>query len=88
MMYAIKDLSKYLVRLEKIKIIFYKKFITKNSVVMTKECVMSQPNPNDTKFEQQRSDAAKASLKDQTGNNQDNNSESAAENNEAPQQDN
>lgn len=55
---------------------------------MTKECVMSQPNPNDTKFEQQRSDAAKASLKDQTGNNQDNNSESAAENNEAPQQDN
>ena len=30
---------------------------------------MAQPNPNDTKIEQQRSDAAKAALKEQTRNN-------------------
>lgn len=30
---------------------------------------MAQPNPNDTKFEQQRSDAAEAALEKQTENN-------------------
>lgn len=41
---------------------------------------MSQPNPNDTKFEQQRSDAAEASLENQTEDNYKQNNESAAEN--------
>lgn len=41
---------------------------------------MAQPNPNDTDFEQQRSDAAEASLKDQTEDNQKKDNESEAEN--------
>lgn len=40
---------------------------------------MSNPNPNDTKLEQQRSDAAKAALKGQTEDNHTENSESAAD---------
>ena len=39
---------------------------------------MSQPNPNDTKFEQQRSDAAKASLENQTEDNSNSADESQA----------
>ena len=40
---------------------------------------MTQPNPNDTKFEQQRSEAAKAALKDQTENNHTKDTEAAAD---------
>ena len=40
---------------------------------------MAQPNPNDTKFEQQRSEAAKAALKDQTENNHTEDTEAAAD---------
>ena len=40
---------------------------------------MTQPNPNDTKFEQQRSEAAKAALKDQTENNHTEDTEAAAD---------
>lgn len=41
---------------------------------------MSQPNPNNTKFEQQRSDAAEASLENQTEDNYNKANDSAAEN--------
>ena len=40
---------------------------------------MTQPNPNDTKFEQQRSDAATAALKGQTEDNHSKDTEAAAE---------
>lgn len=40
---------------------------------------MSQPNPNDTKLEQQRSDAAEASLKNQVEDNYNEDSEAAAD---------
>ncbi len=40
---------------------------------------MTQPNPNDTKLEQQRSEAAEASLKNQTENNYTEDSEAAAD---------
>ena len=40
---------------------------------------MSQPNPNDTQFEQQRSDAAQDSLKNQTEDNYTEDSEKAAD---------
>ncbi len=40
---------------------------------------MTQPNPNDTKFEQQRSDAAKAALKGQTEDNHSKDTDAAAE---------
>ncbi len=40
---------------------------------------MANPNPNDTKFEQQRSDAAEASLKNQTEGNSTKESEAAAD---------
>ena len=40
---------------------------------------MSQPNPNDTKLEQQRSDAAKDSLKNQTEDNYTEDTEAAAD---------
>ncbi|MEK6220576.1 MULTISPECIES: hypothetical protein [Psychrobacter] len=40
---------------------------------------MTQPNPNDTKFEQQRSDSAKAALKSQTEDNHTEDTEAAAE---------
>jgi hypothetical protein len=40
---------------------------------------MAQPNPNDTKIEQQRSEAATASLKNQTENNYSEDSEEAAD---------
>ncbi len=40
---------------------------------------MSQPNPNDTKLEQQRSEAAQDSLKNQTEDNYVEDSEAAAD---------
>ena len=40
---------------------------------------MSNSNPNDTKLEQQRSDAATAALKDQTENNHSADTEAAAD---------
>ena len=40
---------------------------------------MTQPNPNDTKFEQQRSDSAIAALKSQTEDNHTEDTEAAAE---------
>ena len=40
---------------------------------------MTQPNPNDTKFEQQRSDSATAALKSQTEDNHTENTKDAAE---------
>lgn len=40
---------------------------------------MTQPNPNDTKLEQQRSEAAKASLKNQTEDNYVEDTEAAAD---------
>ncbi|WP_201554139.1 hypothetical protein [Psychrobacter sp. 72-O-c] len=40
---------------------------------------MAQPNPNDTKIEQQRSEAAKASLKNQTESNYAEDTEEAAD---------
>ena len=40
---------------------------------------MSQPNPNDTKLEQQRSDAAQDSLKNQTEDNYTKDTEAAAD---------
>ena len=40
---------------------------------------MSNSNPNDTKFEQQRSESAKAALKGQTEDNHTEDSEAAAE---------
>lgn len=40
---------------------------------------MSQPNPNDTKLEQQRSDAAQDSLKNQTEDNYTEDNEKAAD---------
>ena len=40
---------------------------------------MSQPNPNDTQFEQQRSDAAQDSLKNQTEDNYTEDTEAAAD---------
>ncbi len=40
---------------------------------------MSQPNPNDTKLEQQRSDAAQDSLKNQTKDNYTEDTEKAAD---------
>ena len=40
---------------------------------------MANPNPNDTKFEQERSEAATASLKNQTENNYTEDSEAAAD---------
>ena len=40
---------------------------------------MTQPNPNDTKFEQQRSDAATAALKSQTEDNRIKDTENGAE---------
>ena len=40
---------------------------------------MTQPNPNDTKFEQQRSDSATAALKNQTEDNHTEDTEAAAE---------
>lgn len=40
---------------------------------------MSQPNPNDTKLEQQRSDAAQDSLKNQAEDNYTESSETAAD---------
>ena len=40
---------------------------------------MSNSNPNDTKLEQQRSDAATAALKDQTEDNHSKDTEAAAE---------
>ena len=40
---------------------------------------MSQPNPNDTKLEQQRSDAAQDSLKNQTEDNYTEDTEAAAD---------
>ncbi len=40
---------------------------------------MSQPNPNDTKLEQQRSDAAQDSLKNQTEDNYTEDTEKAAD---------
>ena len=40
---------------------------------------MSNSNPNDTKLEQQRSDAAKAALKDQTEDNYSKDTDAAAE---------
>lgn len=40
---------------------------------------MTQPNPNDTKFEQQRSDAATAALKGQTEDNHSKDTEAVAE---------
>ena len=40
---------------------------------------MTQPNPNDTKFEQQRSDSATAALKSQTENNHTEDTEAAAD---------
>lgn len=40
---------------------------------------MSQPNPNDTKLEQQRSEAAQDSLKNQTEDNYTEGSETAAD---------
>ena len=43
------------------------------------EFIMTQPNPNDTKFEQQRSEAAKDSLKNQTQDNYSEDSDAAAD---------
>lgn len=43
------------------------------------EFIMTQPNPNDTKFEQQRSEAAEASLKNQTQDNYSEDSDAAAD---------
>ncbi|WP_435979609.1 hypothetical protein [Psychrobacter sp. DM4] len=40
---------------------------------------MTQPNPNDTKLEQQKSDSQTASLKNQTENNYNEESEAAAD---------
>ena len=40
---------------------------------------MTQPNPNDTKFEQQRSDSATAALKSRTEDNHTEDTEAAAE---------
>lgn len=40
---------------------------------------MTQPNPNDTKLEQQRSESAEASLKSQTEDNHTTDSEEAAD---------
>lgn len=40
---------------------------------------MANPNPNDTKVEQQRSDSAEAALKSQTKNNHTEDSEAAAD---------
>lgn len=40
---------------------------------------MANPNPNDKKFEQQRSDAAEASLKNQTESNYTKDTEEAAD---------
>ncbi|WP_170231092.1 hypothetical protein [Psychrobacter frigidicola] len=40
---------------------------------------MANPNPNDTNFEQQRSDAAEASLKNQTESNYTKDTEAAAD---------
>lgn len=40
---------------------------------------MTQPNPNDTKLEQQRSDAAQDSLKNQTEDNYTEDTEAAAD---------
>lgn len=40
---------------------------------------MSQPNPNDTKIEQERSEAATASLKNQTEDNYSEDTEAAAD---------
>lgn len=40
---------------------------------------MAQPNPNDTKIEQERSESATAALKSQTENNHTENSEAAAD---------
>ena len=44
-----------------------------------KETIMTQPNPNDTKLEQQRSDAAQDSLKNQTEDNYTKDTEKAAD---------
>ena len=41
---------------------------------------MSQPNPNDKPFEQQRSDAARAALESQTKKDSENSDESKTEN--------
>lgn len=40
---------------------------------------MTQPNPNDTKLEQQRSDSAEAALKSQTEDNHTEDTEAAAD---------
>ncbi len=40
---------------------------------------MTQPNPNDTKLEQQRSESAEAALKSQTENNHTEDNEQAAD---------
>lgn len=44
-----------------------------------KEKTMTQPNPNDTKFEQQKSESEISSLKNQTEDNYDKDTDAAAE---------
>lgn len=44
---------------------------------------MSQPNPNDKPFEQQRSDAAKAALESQTKKDSENSKSENSDNNES-----
>lgn len=49
---------------------------------------MANPNPNDTKFEQQRSDAATEALKEQTKNNDKKDNEQADDTNVNEKEDN
>ena len=55
------------------------KIITTEFITTEKEIIMSNPNPNDTKLEQQRSESATAALKGQTENNHTEDTEAAAD---------
>ena len=48
-------------------------------ITTEKEAIMSNPNPNDTKLEQQRSESATAALKGQTEDNHTQDTEAAAD---------
>jgi hypothetical protein len=50
-----------------------------NKITLTKETIMANPNPNDTKIEQQRSESATAALKSQTEDNHTEDTEAAAD---------
>ena len=55
------------------------KIITTEFITTEKEAIMSNPNPNDTKLEQQRSESATAALKGQTEDNHTQDTEAAAD---------